>query len=165
MSIPPQNSPICLIDFETFSSAMDIRWMNVVLTPTNKLTYRVWDMNYSGYFSVKKLQQMEMIFVFTGTTSYIIDFEKFPITGTASINGKTYVLNGNDLSVEGKMGCFTNIDTPVNFGPDCTPNCIVFFYEFASPVRVCSPLFSIDQNIYDNPGKEIPNHNVCSTLK
>ena len=165
MSIPPENSTICLIDFETFSSTMDIRWMNVVLIPTNKPLYRVWSMNYSGFFlsTHKKIDRMEMVFVFTGTTSYLIDFEKFPITGTASINGKIYTLNGNHLSVTGKMGCFVNIHTPITFGPDCTvPNCIVFTYEFHCPVCISSTLFSINQNIYDNPGKEMPlvRHNI-----
>jgi len=113
-------------------------------------------MNYSGFFKEKQVRRIEMIFVFTGTTSYVIDFEKFPITGTASINGKTYVLNSKDLLVVGRMGCFTNIDTPVDFGPNCTtPNCLVFIYEFATPVCICSPLFFIQQNVYDNPGKEI----------
>jgi len=156
--IPPENSPICLIRFETFSSTMDIRWMNVVLTPTNKPRYRVWNMSYSGFLSTKKkISRMEMTFVFTGTTSYLIDFEKFPITGTMSIHGKNYVLNGKHVSVSGRMGCFTNIDTPVDFGPGCTvPNCIVFVYEFDSPVCGSSRLFSIHQDIYDNPGKQVP---------
>jgi len=139
--IPAMNTPICLINFTYQSNDLDIHWMTTTLFPTNRQRYRTWSINLAGYIISDHLESFQIQYTFTGTSSYLIDFEKFPITGQFILNGQTYNLNSELLSCQG-----------VNYQQNKS---IQFDFHFTNPVKVTQPLFMASLYIYDNPGIQI----------
>lgn len=81
--IPPENMPICLraITMNVVpDNLLSIAWYTVTLVPTAKPRFRVWNIVIGGLVSQSAVYHKLVFYLtFTGTTSYVINWEKFPI--------------------------------------------------------------------------------------
>lgn len=141
MSIPPENLPICLREYIiSFNSEKILNgWNTITLFPTNKELFRLWQIQYAGYILFIQTNQFIVTITFTGTSPFKINWETFPITGTITIGGKTYIVNSKQVSVVGQNYIENKYLELV-----CT---------FKEKLCVCEQtLFSFNFLVYDNPG-------------